>query len=494
MISLFSKTVGALQGLCLLLMITAPVQAATLKPSHPSMPGRSVSLSKHVVDLTLSDAIYLGLRNNRTIRSAYLGRIAQKFDLQVSEDSYDPKLVLSARYLNERNQDDRYQEGEIIPQTTWATEYGTRISLAWANQMTLANQAGRSRSDGIDLSVTQPLLRGAGHDIATAPLKLAHLNERINRLNLQATVSDTITQIITTYREMLRAKEQLRIAREALKRSRRLLQVNQALIEAGRMAEFEIVQTEADIASQELSVEEAANQLDDRRLSLLQLLSLDLDTPIRAADDLDASLTHIDLAQALAVARTHQPAYLIQQLASERADINLAVARNESLWDVSLIGGLSQVRNRYASSKERTWASYVGVQVDIPVGDPGQRQAEVNAHVEVEQQKLHMDDTRQSLKRDVANAVRNLETRWRQYEIAQRGQELSRRALEIEREKLQAGRSSNFQVLSFESDLRNAENARLDAMLAYLNAQTALDQVLGTTLASWDIELNDRTP
>lgn len=172
----------------------------------------------------------------------------------------------------------------------------------------------------------------------------------------------------------------------------------------------------------------------------------------------------------------------------------MAVAQNESLWDVSLIGGLSQVRNRYASSSQRTWASYVGVQVDIPVGDPGQRQAEVNAHVEIEQQKLRMDDTRQSLKRDVANAVRNLETRWRQYEIAQRGQELSRRALEIEREKLQAGRSSNFQVLRFESDLRNAENAQLDAMLAYLNAQAALDQVLGTTLASWDIELNDRTP
>lgn len=494
MISLLPNTVGVLQGVCLLLVITASAQAATLKPSHPSMPSQSVSLSEYVVDLTLSDAIYLGLRNNRNIRSAYLGRIAQKFDLQVTEDSYNPKLVLSARYLNARNQDDRYQEGEVIPQTIWTTEYGTRISLAWTNQMTLADQAGRSRSDGIDLSVTQPLLRGVGRDIATAPLKLAHLSERINRLNLQATVADTITQIITTYREMLRAKEQLRIAREALKRSRRLLQVNQVLIEAGRMAEFEIVQTEADIASQELSVEEAANQLDDSQLSLLQLLSLDLDTLIRTPDDLDASLTHIDLARALAIARTHQPAYLIQQLASERADINLAVAQNESLWDVSLIGGLSQVRNRYASSSQRTWSSYVGVQVDIPVGDPGQRQAEVNAHVEIEQQKLRMDDTRQSLKRNVANAVRNLETRWRQYEIAQRGQELSRRALEIEREKLQAGRSSNFQVLRFESDLRNAENAQLDAMLAYLNAQTALDQVLGTTLASWDIELNDRTP
>ncbi|KAF1004909.1 MAG: hypothetical protein GAK32_02723 [Pseudomonas fluorescens] len=48
------------------------------------------------------------------------------------------------------------------------------------------------------------------------------------------------------------------------------------MISAGRMAEFEIVQTEADIATQQLGVEEAQNQLDTSRLSLLRLLALDL--------------------------------------------------------------------------------------------------------------------------------------------------------------------------------------------------------------------------
>ncbi|MBQ4796983.1 TolC family protein, partial [Pectobacterium versatile] len=66
-----------------------------------------------------------------------------------------------------------------------------------------------------------------------------------------------------------------------------------------------------------------------------------------------------------------------------------------------------------------------------------------------------------------------------------------RRKLEIEREKLTVGRSSNFQVLSFENDLRNAENARLNALIGYMNAQAGLDQTLGTTLESWDIALND---
>ncbi|MGE8323167.1 MAG: TolC family protein, partial [Pseudomonas sp.] len=65
------------------------------------------------------------------------------------------------------------------------------------------------------------------------------------------------------------------------------------------------------------------------------------------------------------------------------------------------------------------------------------------------------------------------------------------RKLDIEQEKLASGRSSNFQVLSFESDLRYAQSTHLDATLDYLEAQVVLDQVLGATLDSWDVALND---
>ncbi|CCK03243.1 Outer membrane efflux family protein [Cronobacter sakazakii 701] len=45
--------------------------------------------------------------------------------------------------------------------------------------------------------------------------------------------------------------------------------------------------------------------------------------------------------------------------------------------------------------------------------------------------------------------------------------------------------------MSYENDLRNAENARLNTLINYLNAQAELDQQLGTTLQSWDITIND---
>ena len=358
-------------ALCLA-VLAHPVLAGPLAPTQPAMPGKAVSLNAQTIDLTLGDAVFLGLRDNRAIRSAYLERIAQKFDLRVEEDRFTPKLVLSGRHLANRNQDDRYRQSEVIPQATLLGEYGTQFSLSWSNQLTQADRAGRTRNDGATFTVIQPLLRGAGRDVATAPVRLARLAEQANRLALKATVSDTITQVITAYRELLRAQEQLQIARDALERSRQLLAANRAMITAGRMAEFEIVQTEADVATQELAVEEAANQLDASRLELLRLLALDLRTQIRAADTLDATRIEFGLAQALTAAQEQQPTYLTQLIAAEQAAINHTVARNEKLWDVSLVGGATQVRDRYPGTTghdtTRSWEGYAGIQVDIPIG------------------------------------------------------------------------------------------------------------------------------
>ena len=456
--------------------------------------GKSVSLSGQTVELTLRDAVFLGLRGNRSIRSAYLDRVAEKFDLRVEEDRFNPKLTLNGRYQFNRNQDDRSNTSQLTPEATLLGKYGTQLSLSWSQDTNNVKNGVRTRNQGATFSVIQPLLRGGG-STASAPLRLARLSEQANKLKLKTAVSDTVMQIIQSYHEVLRAQEQVKIARDGLARSHKLLDVNKAMIEAGRMAKFDAVQTEADSAMQELAVEETANQLEARRLDLLHLLALDSNTRITAVETPAARRTEIGQTRALSAALEHRPSYLSQLIASEQAAISLDVARNEQLWDISLVGSASQSRQSNNIPPEytgnRNWNAYAGVQLGIRLGDLSVKQSEVRAQVNVENQSVQLAEARQALELEVSNAVRDLETRWRQYEIAQRARALSQRKLEVEREKLQSGRSSNFQVLSFEADLRTAENASLDALIAYLNAQSSLDNTLGTTLESWGIKLND---
>ncbi len=147
-------------------------------------------------------------------------------------------------------------------------------------------------------------------------------------------------------------------------------------------------------------------------------------------------------------------------------------------WAAPARYATAEYPERFRTNLEKTM---LGIEVDLhwrPQHAPGRG----TGPGQRANQEIQLAEARQQLERDVANAVRDIGTRWRQYEIAQRALDLSRRKLEIEREKLTVGRSSNFQVLSFENDLRNAENARLNALISYLNAQAELDQTLGTTL------------
>ena len=488
------------KALTLFLLLNSAVCWADMRniPSSPTWLGAvvndaaGISLNTTTINLSLNDAVYLGLRNNRSISSAYLTRIAQKFDLRVAEDLFTPKITLHGNYTSGHSDTDQHTKAELSPTATLLTPYGTRFSLGWAYQHTSTNRAGTSRNDGANISIVQPLLRGAGYDIASAPLQLAKLNEQVNRLTLKSSISQTITKIIYSYRELMRSQEQVRIAQDSLERARHLLEINKALIAAGRMAEFEIVQTEAELATQELSYEDALNQKDKNRLALLQLLALDMHTQVVASDTLRASPIQANATQALRQAESSQPTYLSQLIINKQAEIQLLLARNANLWDISLVGGASQIRDRSPSnSTVRSWNNYLGIQVEIPIGDLSTRQATVQAEVNIQIQSIQLQEMRQQLEHDTINAVRDINVRWRQYEIAQRVRDLSLRKLDIERQKLTVGRSSNFQILSFENDLRNAENARLNAVINYLNALSELDQTLGTTLESWSISLND---
>ena len=473
-------------------------QGSVYGVSAPTMAhGRALSSPSSVshLNLSLADAVALGLRGNREIRRSYLQRVAQKFDLQVAEAFFSPRLLLGSQLTTRRGSRDREQQMNLAPKVTLNSEWGTRFSLSWAQRLDHAEKGGRKNQRDLGLEIVQPLLRNAGRDVVTAPRRRARLSEQSQRLGLQATVAQSVTQIASAYRELLKAQEQLRIVSQALDRSRKQMRVNDALIAAGRMAQVDRLQNEADLAYQELNAEQAVHQLEARRRDLLQLLALDLSTPLRASDELRVERVEMDDQDALAIASQRQPRYLQQRIAQELADIDLLEAKNQQLWDLSLVAGAGQDRHAYSSSTgngvDRRWSSYAGVQLEIPIGDPLQRQRLVTAQVAVDSQAMQQAQAQQALERDVSDAIRTMQTHWRQYEIALRSLRLSQMKLAAEQQKLQVGRTSNFQVLSFEEDLRRSENAVLNAQVTYLNAQTQLDERLGMTLDSWEIALND---
>lgn len=444
------------------------------------------------VDLSLTEAVALGLRDNPTIRSAYLTRVAQKFDLVVAETRFLPRAVINAGVSEERIAGQDASFVDLAPTAQWLTPTGAAVSLSW----TRSERRGDGPADVLEtitLNVAQPLLKGAGLAVNAAPIEIARLQEEINRLGLEATVSDTVTSIVFAYRALAQAQEQLRLAELALERTQELLTVTEALIEAGRVPAADIVQTQSGVANQEVALLQARQQKASAQLALLQLLALDLRTDVVAADAIEAQQVVIDIDQAVALGLGARTDVLAQRKALEQDRQDLMVARNNRLWDLSLVGTVSrfEANGVVGAGLDDDLDSRVGLQLSIPLGDYAPRQGEVSAATTLRRDEVQLEALTRAVEAQILDAVQNLEGSWRQLEAARRARALSAQALELQRERLQAGRSSNFEVLSFQADLRAADTQELTAIIAYLNALTTLDQQLGTTLDTWRIDLND---
>lgn len=477
------------------LVIIAAFQAAhasapQMMPPVSSPPSTPVPTGAPV-PVALVEAVAIGLRSNRGIRSAYLERVAQKFDLRVAESRFFPRLDIAAGVNVEQFGDESETNSSLTPTVSWFAPTGANVAFVWDRRT--REGLGGDASETSTLSVSQPLLRGGGLAVARSPLRVARLQEEVNRLGLEATVINTVTSIILSYRTLVQAQEQVRLSMIARERTRDLLETNRALIDAGRMAAADIVQTESQLANQEVAVLQAEQAKISAQLALLQLLAVSPRTNIEATDAIDVEYVSIDLEETIDLALASRTDVRAQAIALVQNEENLRLARNNRLWSLSVFGRVSRQDGfdaPFNSGASRT-DSAAGLQLDIPIGDFSLRQGEIRARTQVRTGELRFDELLQSVEAQIRDAVQRVDASWLQVQAARRARRLSERALELEREKFRAGRASNFEVLSFEADLQNADTQELNAEITYLNALTALDQQIGSTLRTWRIVLND---
>lgn len=454
--------------------------------------------------ISLAEAVFIGLRDNRTVKSAYIARVSEKFDLFVAHTRFRPTALLAAGDQATWQGGGGGSSSSINPSVSWLAPTGAQFQFGWSRLET-RGPGQSTRSELASVTLNQPLLRGGGLAVNAAPIRLAELQERINRLTLKSTVTGAVTSIVTAYRTLLQAQAQLVIAQQSLDRSNAQLETNQALIDAGRMAAAEIIQTKADIADQQVALLQAEQQLNSAQLALLALLAMDLHTNIVAADPIKAEHLTVDVDQAIAIALDNRPDYLSQRLAVEQARQNLIVARNARLWNLSVVGDVQHQTLHgpasvavnpttgvpMATAAGPSTSGAIGLQLSIPLGDYTLQQGEVQATTTLRTAELQLEDLHEQVEAQVRDAVQGVELSWRQVEAARRARDLAAETLAMEQEKLKAGRASNFEVLSFETNLRTADSQALSASISYLNALTDLDQQLGATLDTWKIDLND---
>lgn len=482
-------------GLCVMGVVWGLAQSAAAQmPPAPYVPEPTVAVSTASESLTLDleEAVALALRDNRSVRAMRLTRAVERFDIFLVQRSYWPQGGVSLQGVRRRNANgETREEWSASPQMSWQSPIGTTVSANWSRYGEPAQGGtGQWHSDSYNLAVRQPLLKGAGLDVNLAALRQSRRDARLQHLNAEAVLSDTVAQVVTAYHELLQSQTMLSLSQQSLERMQAMLSSHQALVEAGRMAPADLVQTQASLANMRLSVLDSQRRLITSRRGFLQLLALDPRLSVNVVEDVKVERVVVDPDVAVDTAFARRRDYIGQKLELERLDEQRRIARRNRLWDVSLVAGYNRYQQSGFGFAVRD-ESRVGLQIDIPIADFTGRRGVLSADTALHIAHLGHDEMRERIEGQVRDAVANLDSMWRQLEAAETALELAKDALSIQQERLQAGRSSTFEVLSLESGVRMAEAQFLNACIAYLNALTALDQQTGSTLRTWQISVQD---
>ncbi len=456
--------------------------------------------SAETLSLRLHEAIAIAMRDNITVQNAYLSRISDKFAYRVAHNEFEPQYSLGGSLGRDSIVSGSRRIDSDIAQASIGTSLkvasGGQFALTYTQDADFIDHQDDAHSGAVTISFTQPLLRGFGKRVATANLTQAGFRDLSSQLGLKSTLIGTVTSVIRQYRSYVLARNSLDIAKISLERAQDQLETNRELVAAGRMASVELVQSETAVANYKLTLRLAQNSVDTERLNLLLLLRLPEDLDIDPTEPIRVVASHPDLDQIVVTAEANQPDYLRAKLDLKSAELSRAVSLNNQRWDLNLessyrlFGSGTNLSDVYSGIGQYDDGDYsVRLILSIPLDDYARRQDLVNAEVGWNQAQNTFITTQENLRLTLRKAQQDVESSWDNVGLAKTSLDLSQRQLDLETEKLRAGKSSSFQVVSYQNDLANAENQYVTAQISYLNVLSSLDQLLGITLDRWGLKM-----
>jgi len=457
------------------------------------------------LNMSLAECVALAIRRNVSIETAYSNRVLQKYDLETdSTFRYVPQVSIDGTAKLAETKDETTSDSHRDDNTSGTVTVAQNIPTGGDFQYTYTKTRDKVTNNASNtykqtqytsswaVTFTQPLLKSAGFDYDLSYYRQAKVTEQTNIVNLKDTVISTVADAISYYRALLSAKHSVDISQESLDIAQKSLDNAQVEVQYGRLAAMDLIQYESSVADSELSLEQARNSYVNARLTLAKHLNLDKKTLIIPSEDIDITAQELDEEKSLQLAYANQPTYLAKKLALENSEYDYLRANRDQLPDLTFTGSYTDTDTTSETAPmDRTDEWNAQLELSTPLFGTDRRtltSEALSARSAVRINQIELKKMEEDMASDVADSIRDIMVKAKSVKLAERARSLAEQKLQVEQEKRKAGRSTAFQIVTFQSDLSNAKNSELAAKIEYLNALTTFDQYLGTTLDTWKID------
>ncbi|MFL6438356.1 MAG: TolC family protein [Terriglobales bacterium] len=373
------------------------------------------------------------------------------------------------------------------------------------------------------IQARQHLLDGLSPASNRRFITIARNNREIADEAFRQQVIFTVTQIETLYWNLVTAYEDQKAKERVLASAQQLESNNRKQVQAGTIAQIEIVNAEAQVASSQQALITSQTNLQLQLLLIKNAITRNENDPVLV----NAGVVPVDRMQL----PPSEPVLPTQDLVNEalqrrpelaQARIDLSnrtiskrAARNALLPTVDLVAnyggtGLAGALNPnftstgtppgatsgggYTDALTTTTSHptyFAGFSMNIPIRNRAAQADQVRSELEFRQAEVRLQQLQNTIAIDVRNAQFSVQQNRAAVDAAMKAREFAAQSLQAEQKKLAQGLSTTYNVLTQLGNVSTAESNLVNAMSAYEASRLQLDIVTGRTLDTLGININD---
>jgi outer membrane protein len=324
-------------------------------------------------------------------------------------------------------------------------------------------------------------------------IKRADLDLQASLADLDKAKNDIMLNIAAAYLEILYAQELQTVAEDVLKITQLQIDRTNKLVDAGSLARGSLFEIEAQAAREELDVVNAQNRVQLDYLALYQLLELPstesfkIEKPVLPEIGANMSLMNSMEIFRSSVSRMPEVKSAEFKLGSSKKQLQIAKG---NLYPTLSLGAsyYNMYNNKYTymtppfgtmSFKDQINSNQrygFGLSLNIPIFNRFQvRNGISNAQIQVENNELQLQNTKNLLRKDIEQAYTNALAAFKRYLANQKTVIASKEAFRYTEEKFNVGMVNSVEYDQSKNNLSKAQSDLLQAKYEYIFRTKILD-------------------
>lgn len=486
---------------------------------------------RQAITLTEEASLLLALKNNFEIKiQSAFPEIGQQGTLE-AESEFDPVLfggIGHARSITPSSS--AFADPQVGDNTEELFSLGVKqkLKLGTGYELSLGTTKTETNSTyaslnpqynpSLTLSISQPLLKGAGKKINETGIVVAKNTKTISDNQFALKVMEILTRTREAYWDLVFLTRELDVLEESLERARDFLKRIKLRVEVGALAPIEIAAAEAEVAVREEALIDIRHHIDNVQDSLKALINKKSAQPgsevrIEPVDEPEYIKAELDIDSLKKAAYENRPDYHAAKIRVENSKRMLAYNKNRlrpkfdiessiklkairgsaqavgfgntRLPDSSFGGSYSDAFGDMASGKYYDFS--VGLVAEYPLYNRASKSRVASNALQLNISETRLLELKQAIDIKLFKAVRDIESSKQKILATKASRFFAEKKLSAEVEKYDVGISTSFTVLEYQNDLAVQKSREIKAITDYIKALARLELATGSVLKNRNI-------